>query len=115
MRALIVEDDAPMARLLAIMLDELGIEVCGSEATEQGAISAAARCSPDLMIVDINLRVGTGIAAVKEILRHSPVPHVFVSADLTLLKQQNPTAVMLQKPYGFTQMSEAIQRATAAA
>jgi two-component system, response regulator PdtaR len=114
MRALIVEDDAPLARVLAMMLNELGIEVCGSESTEQGAIIAAAQCAPDLMIVDINLHVGTGIAAVEEILRHSHVPHVFVSADLTLLKQQNPTAVMLQKPYGFRQMSEAIQRATAA-
>jgi CheY-like chemotaxis protein len=113
MRTLIIEDDQPTAEMLAIMLEGMGIEVCGSEATEAGAISAAANCHPDLMIVDINLRVGTGTAAVDEILTHGHVPHIFVSADISQVKLSHPRAIMLSKPYVYVQMVDAIQRATA--
>jgi CheY-like chemotaxis protein len=105
-RTLIVEDDAATAMLLAIMLEDLGFEVCGTETTEEGAIQAASDCAPDLMIV------GTGIAAVNAILKRGHVAHVFVSADLTELKVQRPDAVMLEKPYVYTQLANAIIRAT---
>jgi len=111
-RTLIVEDDAATAMLLAIMLEDLGFEVCGTETTEEGAIQAASDCAPDLMIVDVILRVGTGIAAVNAILKRGHVAHVFVSADLTELKMQRPDAVMLEKPYVYTQLANAIIRAT---
>ena len=111
-RTLIVEDDAATAMLLAIMLEDLGFEVCGTETTEDGAIRAARDCAPDLMIVDVNLRVGTGIEAVNTILQRSYVAHVFVSADLTELKAQRPDAIMLEKPYVYTQLANAIIRAT---
>ena len=114
MRTLIIEDDQPTAQLLTFMLEEMGMEVCGSEATESGAISAAASCHPELMIVDINLRVGTGTGAVNEILSHGHVPHIFVSADLSQLKASHPGAIMLSKPYVYVQMVDAIQRAVVA-
>lgn len=112
MRTLIIEDDKPTAELLTILLEEMGIEVCGSEATEADAVRTAASCQPDLMIVDVNLRVGTGTGAVNEILRHGHVPHIFVSADLSVLKASHPNAIMLSKPYVHGQMVDAIQRAT---
>jgi two-component system, response regulator PdtaR len=112
MRVLIIEDDTSTARLLAMMIEDMGFEVCGCEATQEGAIKAAERFAPNLMIADVNLRIGSGIDAVKEILRNATIPHIFVSADLTLVRAQNPTAIMLQKPYVYTQMSEAIWSAT---
>ncbi len=113
MRTMIIEDDMATAILLTMMLEEMGMEVCGAEATEAGAISVAATSLPDLIIVDVNLRIGTGIAAVREILLHRYVPIVFVSADLTQLRSENPQAIMLQKPYVHDQMVEAIERAVA--
>ena len=115
MRALIIEDDQPTAQLLAFMLETMDIEVCGNEATEAGAIQAAAKYRPDLMIVDINLSDGTGIGAVNEILTHGYIPHVFVSADLSQLRATNPNAIMLSKPYAYEQMVAAIHRAIATA
>ena len=114
MRTLIIEDDQPTAQLLTFMLEDMGMEVCGSEATESGAISAATKCHPELMIVDINLRVGTGTGAVNEILSHGYIPHIFVSADLSQLKDSHPDAIMLSKPYVYVQMVDAIQRAVVA-
>jgi chemotaxis response regulator CheB len=113
MRTLIVEDDAVTAALLGMMLEEMGIDVCGSESTESGAVRAAAASCPDLIIADVNLRIGTGTGAITSILADRPTPHVFVSGDLTHLQAKYPTSIMLQKPYVYGQMAEAIERAMA--
>ena len=78
-RVLIVEDEAMIAMMLAEVLRELGHEICATEATEAGAVAAAARHHPDLMIVDECLRQGSGISAVEEIIRFGFIPHVFVT------------------------------------
>jgi two-component system, response regulator PdtaR len=79
LRVLIVEDEAMIAMLLAEVLTGLGHEVCATEATEAGAVAAAARHQPELMIVDDELRRGNGIAAVEQITRSGFIPHVFVT------------------------------------
>lgn len=95
------------------MLEEMGHEVCGNESTEDEAVAAAETYHPDLMIIDVNLRIGTGIGAVNKINLNGYIPHVFVSADLTQLNGHKPAAVMLQKPYAYAQLAEAIDRAIA--
>ncbi len=67
--------------LFADALAAMGYDVCAIEATEAGAVAAAARYKPDLMIVDARLRDGSGVSAVEEILRTGWVPHVFVSGE----------------------------------
>jgi two-component system, response regulator PdtaR len=79
LRVLIVEDEAMIAMLLAEVLTGLGHEVYATEATEAGAVAAAARHQPELMIVDDELRRGNGIAAVEQITRSGFIPHVFVT------------------------------------
>ncbi len=69
LRILVVEDDAMIGMALTEMLEEMGHDVCSIEATEAEAISAADRCRPDLMIVDVLLGAGNGVSAVTEILR----------------------------------------------
>ena len=74
LRVLVVEDDAMIGMLLAEMLEQMGHEVCALERTEARAVTAAIRCRPDVMIVDVWLREGSGIAAVERICAASPVP-----------------------------------------
>jgi CheY-like chemotaxis protein len=76
---LLVEDDAMIGAVLAEMLADLGYETGAIQATEEGAVAAAERHRPDLMIVDLKLAVGTGIAAVERITRTGPIPQVFMS------------------------------------
>ena len=76
LRILVVEDDALIGILLAEVLVGMGHEVCAIEANEADAVAAAARCSPDLMIVDARLGDESGIAAVDQILRTVPFAHV---------------------------------------
>jgi len=110
-RVLVVEDDAMIGVLLGEMLEGMGYDVCGIEATEANAVSAAARCRPDLMIVDVQLGDGSGVIAIDTIHRSGPVPHVFVSGNLARLRALRPGSIAIQKPYRESELALVIQRA----
>ncbi len=114
LNVLVVEDDTVIGVLLAETLAELGHDVCAIEATEADAVNTAARCRPDLMIVDVNLAGGSGISAVEEIVRDGPVPHVFVSCDLSRVQALRPGAIAIQKPYRESDLVQAMEPALAA-
>ena len=111
LRVLVMEDDILIGMLLADALGAMGYEVCAIEATETGAVAAAARCNPDLMIVDARLRDGSGVSAVEEVLRTGWVPHVFVSGETSTIQALRPGAIVIQKPFREMDLSRAIQRA----
>ncbi len=111
---MIVEDEAINALLLAEVLEDIGHEVCGIEATEEGAVFTALRCKPDLMIVDAALGEGSGVAAVSRILRTQLAPHLFVSGDISRVSGVRPDAVVLHKPFRIAELERAIERALAA-
>jgi two-component system, response regulator PdtaR len=111
LRVLVVEDDAVIGALLAEMLEGMGHDVCAVEATEADAVTAAARWRPDLMIVDVRLGEGSGVSAVDEIHRTRPIPHVFVSADISGLQALRPGAAIIRKPYREVDLARVIRRA----
>jgi CheY-like chemotaxis protein len=82
LRILLVEDDASLCEALAETLESLGHSVFATAATESEAVEAAVRCMPDLMIVDIDLGPGSGVAAVTRILQTRYVPHLFITGFL---------------------------------
>lgn len=110
-RVLIVEDEALIALVLAEILEEMGFGVCASEATEAGAVAAAIRHRPDLMIVDARLREGSGIGAVETILRDHFIAHIFLSGDRLAASGLHPRAILLQKPFLEPELALAIRRA----
>ena len=79
LRIQIVEDDALIGLLLGDMLEVMGYEVCAIEATEIAAVSAAARCEPDLLIVDANLREGSGVFGGRQNPRQAVSCHTYSS------------------------------------
>ena len=111
LRVLLVEDDPLIGMMVADMLEELGHDVSSIEVTEIAAVIAAARCKPDLMIVDARLGDGSGIFAVEEILRAGFVPHLFMSGNISKVLSLRPDAVVLGKPFSETDLINAIQRA----
>ncbi|MBS7541382.1 response regulator [Ancylobacter lacus] len=111
---LIIEDDAFIGTLYEDVLTEMGHRVCAIETTERGAVAAAARFKPDLMIVDASLRQGSGIAAAQEILRGGFVPHLFVSGDIIGVQERMSGAIVLRKPFLEHELARAIQRALSA-
>jgi two-component system, response regulator PdtaR len=109
LRILLAEDEPIIAMLMVRLLRALGHEVCAVEATEAGAVAAAALHRPQLMIVDARLRRSSGVAAVEAILREGFVPHVFVSG--TTIDGLRPGAVILAKPYTEKELVAAMRRA----
>jgi CheY-like chemotaxis protein len=112
LRILVVDDNAIIGMLLSEMLDAMGHAVCGVEGTEAGAVAAATRCRPDLMIVDARLGDGSGVDAMRAILLAGPMPHVFISG--AQVEAESPDAVILQKPFYEQQLVRAMDRAMAA-
>ena len=115
LNVLVVEDDALLGLVLGDVLAGMGHTVCAIEDTESGAIAAAARCRPDLMIVDARLATGSGVAAVEEIHRVGPVPHLFVSGDISGVLARRPGAIVIQKPFRESDLVRAMERALGAA
>jgi len=115
LRVLVVEDDALLGLTLGDLLAGMGHTVCAIEATQVGAVAAAARHEPDLMIVDSRLGTGSGVAAVEEIERTGFIPCLFVSGDTSAIRSQRPGAVTIQKPFRESDLVVAIERALAAA
>jgi two-component system, response regulator PdtaR len=115
LRVLVAEDDALIGMLLAETLKEMGHDVCAVEATEADTVTAAVRCRPELMIIDVGLANGDGISAVEEILRAGFVPHLFISGDRSGVLARRPGAVVIEKPFREPDLAWAIQRAIDAA
>jgi CheY-like chemotaxis protein len=111
LEVLIVEDEPLIAALVADILEELGHHVCAMESTEAGAVAAALKWRPQLMIVDAGLARGSGIVAVQTILRTGFVPHIFVSGDRLPGSELDSRAVVLQKPFRDSDLAVAIGRA----
>ncbi len=111
LRVLVVDDDCLIATLLADVLAGMGHDVCAIEVTEAGAVAAAIRCKPDVMIVDVLLGEGSGISAVEQILRTGFIPHLFVTGDPSRVRARRPDAAVLQKPFRVADLAWALQRA----
>ena len=67
---------------------------------------------PDLLIVDLHLNPGSGVAAVDIVNQTRLVPHILVSGNIIRLRQLRPDAVLLEKPFTLAALGAAIQRAT---
>lgn len=112
---MVVEDDGMLSMLLGEVLEEMGHEVCASETSEAGAVAAAVRCKPDLMVVDVRLGKGNGVSAVDKIQLKGRIPHIFVTGDIAGLKALRPGAEALQKPFRDSDLERSIERVIGAA
>ncbi len=111
-RILVVEDDAMIGTLLSEMLSTMGYEVYPLEATEAGAIAAAERYQPDLVMMDAHLGRESGVSAIGQIIKARPVPYLFMSGSSVAGGWAD--AVTLKKPFRESDLRYAIGRALSA-
>ena len=115
-RILVVEDDALVARALALRLVVLGYAVAGPVASGEEAVAAAARERPDLVLMDIVLPGAVdGIDAARVIIDEQPVPLLYLTAyaDEERFARARITAphAYLIKPYSDRELQLAIELA----
>lgn len=71
-RVVIVDDHPLVVDGLRLALELAGMEVVGVAGTVGDAVEAARRHTPDVMVMDVQLPDGTGIAATKAVLQAVP-------------------------------------------
>ena len=64
----IADDSAPVAEMLTELLTESGrVEVVGVGETEAGAIEAITRLKPDAVVLDMQLKTGSGANVIRAV------------------------------------------------
>lgn len=68
LKVFIADDSAPVADMLTELIAQPGrIEVVGVEGTEAGAIESIRRMRPDVVVLDLQLRTGSGANVIKAV------------------------------------------------
>ncbi len=79
MNVFIAEDSEAMRESLRSMLSEFhDARIAGYAADEAGAIEQINALLPDVVILDLNLQSGTGVAVLKNVKKHHPEIKVMV-------------------------------------
>lgn len=116
-RVLIVEDESLVAMNMELALVEAGFRVVAVVDTEKDAIAAAQRLKPDIVLMDIALREGDGIAAAAEIYRMLRLPVIFVTGntDMRTLRaiRQVPSSGLIRKPFISERLAALVRDAVA--
>jgi CheY-like chemotaxis protein len=113
-RVLIIEDEAVIAMDLTDLVTAAGHDVCATETTASGAIAAANREQPNLVLADIQLADGSsGIDAVNQILASFDVPVIFITAfpDRLLTGERPEPTFLITKPYSPDMVRAAVSQA----
>jgi CheY-like chemotaxis protein len=114
LRIAIADDERDMRDFLQKVLPRLGHQVvCAAESGPE-LVSACRQSHPDLIITDLKMPGGDGLAAVEEIWRERQVPVIIVSAypqDVSERWRQQPllTAVLM-KPIKSVDLEPVIAR-----
>lgn len=114
LRIMVVEDQAIVAKDIRATLEGLGYEVPAVAHTGEDAIQKAAQTSPDLILMDINLRGEMdGIEAAGRIRERADIPVIFLTAysdqaTLDRAKLTSPMAYLI-KPFEESELRTAIE------
>jgi len=88
--ALIVDDEPHVRVFLRLLLQQLGIEVAWEAADGATALKLATEHRPNLILLDINLPVMSGLEALAGIKRNDPdVPVVIVTSQSAMKTVQD--------------------------
>lgn len=113
-RILIVEDEAIPALELQMRLEKWGFEVVGVEVAGAGAITAAGRLAPDLVIMDVILADDVrGTEAARAIQTEHRTPVLFLTAidvDEPVSPDGPAPRMILSKPYDPDLLEDALSR-----
>jgi DNA-binding NarL/FixJ family response regulator len=77
---ILVVDDHPIVRsgVTSVLATQTDFDVVGEAGTGEGAIAMAARLQPDLVLMDLRMPGGDGVAAAAAILAQRPLTRIVV-------------------------------------
>jgi len=106
---LIVEDAWHVAKALKSTLEQIGMHVVGPTATTAEARSLTSAQSPQLAVVDVNLKQETSCGLIDE-LHQRGVRVIIISGYAAPAVSEDRVAAFLQKPFSETELITTILR-----
>ena len=103
-----MEDEPLIAMLFEDVLTDMGHVVVATAMTEVDAVSLALDLKPYLIFVDHRLGEGSGVAALRQILHHGFIPHIFTSGDAQNPALQQEGSIGISKPFREDELMRAI-------
>lgn len=113
LRVLVVEDSWHVANALKALLEELGVNVSGPAATPYEAERLLAARTPDVAIVDINLK-GEMAYGLIDRLHERGVRVVVISGYAVPQVARSKVAAVLQKPFSAKSLLAILRQAASA-
>ena len=116
LRCLIVEDQLMLLQLLRTMLQAIdGIQICHTATSQREALAICRQDPPDLLILDLALPDGSGLAVAEELAIHNPEAQMIVlsgqaSSFICPSALQPMVRAVVDKTSAFRQLQEAIGR-----
>jgi DNA-binding response OmpR family regulator len=114
MHALIIEDEPLIAMEIEDILRSHGYTSIDFAVSAAEAVAAAATRCPDLITSDVQLNPGSGLDAVEEICRGSPIPVIFITCNTADVCARLPQYPALRKPFRAASLEAALALAAAA-
>jgi two-component system, OmpR family, response regulator len=115
LRVLLVEDSKVLTERLAELIGQLpGVELVATADTESGAISAVARETPDVIILDLHLKQGTGFGVMRALAAGPRKPRVVVLTNYDLPEYKNAAVALgathfLDKARDYARLGEVLR------
>ncbi|QQV77580.1 response regulator [Sphingomonas aliaeris] len=108
---LIIEDEWLIAEYIECLARDAGATSATTVDCEDDAIAAAIDRRPEIILSDVNLRVGTGPRAVENILEAlGAIPVIFITANPGDCVPCAPPGVILNKPIQPQMLIDAFKR-----
>lgn len=115
-RVLVVEDEFIVSLALRVQLESMGCQVVGLARDATTALRQVEELRPDVVLMDIGLSGGDGVAATRAIMEQSPTRVIVVTAygdDRVQEALEAGARLALTKPIVDEQLAEAISEVTA--
>jgi two-component system chemotaxis response regulator CheY len=81
LNVLIVDDEANIRFLLKMVVERAGMKVVGMAATGAAAVTYYRRYKPDLMLMDIDMPMRSGLDALNELMLEHPEARVIMMSS----------------------------------
>lgn len=108
---LIIEDDLLVALDIQDCAEDIGAQTTAVAASEESAVKLALERRPDFIISDVRLAEGTGPEAVRRISEHhGPIPVLYITGNPEAVRNVDPDAPLLVKPFRREQVKEEVGR-----
>jgi CheY-like chemotaxis protein len=114
-RVLVVEDEFIVSLALRVQLESMGCEVVGTARDAPNALQQVEELRPDVVLMDIGLSGGDGVAATRAIMEQVPTRVIVVTAygdDRVQAALEAGARLALTKPIVDEQLAEAISQVT---